>query len=356
MPYEIFISYRRDDAAAEAGRLFDRISWSCPPQTVFQDVEEIKPGERWPDKIQQTLRECRLVLVVIGPDFLKVADEWGMRRIDQENDWVRLEIQTALEENKHIIPVLMEGAVMPPASALPPSIAALVQWQSFEIRRDHWNKDLSHLLAHLQTLTGVLHQVNTPVPYNPLAQLPSPEGKPPLHPFVGLRPFTAADAHIFFGRGKEIRYLYDLLTNSYDRVFLLNGPSAAGKSSLLHGGLLPRLRNKFGHIQYKRRGNDGDTDLILQEFMHSLDGDGANSLLILDQIEEIWTQPRPVDPTAAVSGSHEGEVLAQTIRQLTDNFPECRIVLGFRKEWQAEIRDLLDVANLKYKSVFLPPL
>ncbi|MBK8194682.1 MAG: toll/interleukin-1 receptor domain-containing protein [Lewinellaceae bacterium] len=116
MHYRIFLSYRRSDAAAQAGRLFDSLKSSLGKSIVFQDVEEIKPGEKWADRLEKTLLECSVVLAVIGPDWLSAKDEHHRRRIDDEADWVRKEIETARKitsspETKKslLIPILVEN-------------------------------------------------------------------------------------------------------------------------------------------------------------------------------------------------------------------------------------------------------
>ena len=121
MPYRIFLSYRRSDAAAQAGRLFDSLKSSLGQGIVFQDVEEIKPGEKWADRLEKMLLECSVVLAVIGPDWLSATDEHHRRRIDDEEDWVRKEIETALRESKVLIPMLVDGGRLYEKKAYPPT-------------------------------------------------------------------------------------------------------------------------------------------------------------------------------------------------------------------------------------------
>ena len=121
MPYRIFLSYRRSDAAAQAGRLFDSLKSSLGQDIVFQDVAEIKPGEKWADRLEKMLLECSVVLAVIGPDWLSATDEHHRRRIDDEEDWVRKEIETALRESKILIPILVDGGRLHEKKAYPPT-------------------------------------------------------------------------------------------------------------------------------------------------------------------------------------------------------------------------------------------
>src|SRR6516165_2425152 len=119
MQPSIFVSYRREDSAAEAGRLRTSLLRQFGGDAVFMDTSSIQAGAEWPSSISSALESARVVLVILGPEWLRVSNEWGERRIDQENDWVRKEIEQALALNKEVIPVLVDGARMPPAEKLP---------------------------------------------------------------------------------------------------------------------------------------------------------------------------------------------------------------------------------------------
>lgn len=151
MTARIFISYRREDAAAEAGRLCTLIRDQFGEDSVFMDTSSIQAGATWPDEIQAALRAAETVVIVVGPDWLRAgSSKWGQRRIDQEHDWVREELSLAFQENKTVVPVLVRGAEMPPADVLPEPLKALPEKQQLEIRRDYWDHDVKLLLARLQ--------------------------------------------------------------------------------------------------------------------------------------------------------------------------------------------------------------
>ena len=109
----IFISYRRDDSAAHAGRLCDRLEYHFGPGQVFMDVDAIKPGMNFIETVQQAIGECDGLVAVIGSDWLQVSDGTGARRLDDPTDLVRLEIVTALQRGIPVIPVLVQSAQMP---------------------------------------------------------------------------------------------------------------------------------------------------------------------------------------------------------------------------------------------------
>jgi pterin-4a-carbinolamine dehydratase len=149
----IFISYRRVDSTAEAGRLLSTIHLELGRDTVFMDTSSIEPGTQWPKELEEALQKAQLVIVVIGTKWIRISDEYGLRRIDQEDDWVRREIEFALCENKKLLPLLVRGAKMPPSNKLPTSISALTQWQALEIRDDYWPHDIKLVLEQLRSVT-----------------------------------------------------------------------------------------------------------------------------------------------------------------------------------------------------------
>ncbi len=102
---KIFISYRRDDSASQAGRLYDRLEGHLGQGQVFMDVDTIKPGVNFVETVQQAIGECDGLVAVIGSDWLQISDATGARRLDDPADLVRLEIATALERGVPVIPI-----------------------------------------------------------------------------------------------------------------------------------------------------------------------------------------------------------------------------------------------------------
>src|SRR5437016_11920294 len=123
----IFICYRREDAADITGRVYDRLADHFGSERVFIDVEAIRLGYDFRSEIDQTIKVCSLVIVVIGDKWLTEVD--GKRRIDDENDRVRIEIELALRREIPIIPVLTRGASHPTKAMLPASLEALAYRQ-----------------------------------------------------------------------------------------------------------------------------------------------------------------------------------------------------------------------------------
>jgi tetratricopeptide (TPR) repeat protein len=129
----IFISYRRQETAWPAGRLYDVLVEHFPAEQVFKDVDNIEPGEDFVERITAAVGSCDVLLVLIGPQWLTFTDENGQRRLDDPGDFVRLEIETALTRKIRVIPILVDGAKMPRANELPSALASLIRRNAVEI-------------------------------------------------------------------------------------------------------------------------------------------------------------------------------------------------------------------------------
>src|SRR5215213_1938389 len=146
-PANIFLSYRRDDSESET-RLIEKVLKDSG-HNVFMDRTEIELGERWPDKIKKSLENSNLVIVVIGNKWLTTDYADGRRRIDGEDDWVRIELRMALQKNKTIIPVLVNRAAMPDSRSLPDDLKDLPNWQALTCTRENWENDTKILLQRI---------------------------------------------------------------------------------------------------------------------------------------------------------------------------------------------------------------
>lgn len=146
MPYSVFINYRRTDADSPAMLIYQALVANLGQDAVFMDVDSILPGAPWPDRIANALEAAQTVVSVIGSRWLQAKDEWERRRIDQEEDWVRRELETALASGKRVIPVYVCGASPLPKAALPVSLQDLSDRESISLRHDHWNADIQLLL------------------------------------------------------------------------------------------------------------------------------------------------------------------------------------------------------------------
>ena len=147
----IFISYRRDDAPGYAGRLYDRLAAHFGADHVFMDVQGIEPGVDFVDAIERALGSCEILIVLIGKDWL-AADNAGRRRLDDPNDFVRVETATALARGIRVVPVLVEGAVMPRGDSLPTELLPLVRRQAVELSHKQWDATSADLIRTLEKI------------------------------------------------------------------------------------------------------------------------------------------------------------------------------------------------------------
>jgi pterin-4a-carbinolamine dehydratase len=142
----IFISYRRLDSAIFSQWLATQLRMAYGQDCVFIDTENIRDAVVWAQQIESSLNSASLVIVVVGKSWLSTSDEFGRRRIDLLDDWVRREIETSLQTGKRILPLLVEGAELPKGEALPASIAPLLDIQARRINIGTIAKDMSVLV------------------------------------------------------------------------------------------------------------------------------------------------------------------------------------------------------------------
>jgi hypothetical protein len=146
----IFISYRREDAIAYSGRLYDRLSAEFGKSQVFMDIDSIEPGADFIEVIEQTVAACDAVLVVIGRHWLSASDEQGRRRIENPEDFVRLEVATALSRKVRVVPILVGGAQMPRSDELPAALSGLSRRHALDLPDHGFHQTLERLIASLR--------------------------------------------------------------------------------------------------------------------------------------------------------------------------------------------------------------
>jgi hypothetical protein len=146
---KVFISYRRSDSAAYAGRVWDRLERDLGRDFLFMDVDAIPLGANFPTVLHEEVAKCSVLLAVIGPNWLLV-DEHGNRRLDDPNDWMRVEIAAALQRNIPVIPILLDGAKIPRADQLPEDLKELASRQGMHILHASFHDDMNRLVRELK--------------------------------------------------------------------------------------------------------------------------------------------------------------------------------------------------------------
>ena len=145
----VFVCYRRDDSAASAGRVFDRLVARFGQGNVFMDVDTIRPGQDFAARIEGFVADCDSLVAIVGREWLR-PDGAGTRRIDDPSDYVRLEIHAALTRDTQVIPVLVTGASMPTAEELPPQITAFSGRQAIEVSESRFGYDCGRLIEAIE--------------------------------------------------------------------------------------------------------------------------------------------------------------------------------------------------------------
>ena len=146
----IFISYRREDAEGQAGRLFDDLANEFGNAAVFMDVAGSEPGRDFRRAIDENVANCGVLLAIIGKNWLNIRDAEGQRRIDDPMDFVRLETAAALKRDIPVIPVLVQGANMPRTAHLPPDLVDIAFRNGVELTHARWDSDVQILFNALR--------------------------------------------------------------------------------------------------------------------------------------------------------------------------------------------------------------
>jgi hypothetical protein len=146
----IFISYRRTDSPNATGRLQDALVEHFGAQRVFVDVTSLVDGVKYKDAIDAALRDCAVMLVVIGQRWLAMEDGAGHRKIDREDDIVRHELRTAFSRSIPVIPLLVDGAKLPTGAELPSDLRELPDRQARTLVYERWQSDVRDLIRAIE--------------------------------------------------------------------------------------------------------------------------------------------------------------------------------------------------------------
>ncbi|MDQ3887222.1 MAG: toll/interleukin-1 receptor domain-containing protein, partial [Actinomycetota bacterium] len=157
-PRAVFLSYRREETRHIAGRLADRLTDRLGPEQVFMDVDTIEPGADFAAAIAREVASCRILIALIGPTWATTTDRRRRRRLDDPDDFVVLEIRAALERGIPIIPVLVDGAMMPDRTDLPEGLQGLARRNAVRLDHDTFRSDLTVLLNAVDRI------LSTPAP------------------------------------------------------------------------------------------------------------------------------------------------------------------------------------------------
>ena len=140
------------DTGGHAGRLYDALAEHFGPENVFMDIDAIDLGADFAGVINRAVSSCDVVIALIGRQWLTVADAEGRPRIEDPDDFVRLELESALARDVYVVPTCVQGVEVPTADKLPSRLAPLAGRQGTELRDVAWRDDLKRLIRRLELL------------------------------------------------------------------------------------------------------------------------------------------------------------------------------------------------------------
>jgi TIR domain len=170
----IFITYRREDTTSQAGRLYDCLTEYYGKDAVFKDVDSIDPGRPWREAIERSVGSADVVMALIGPRWLPELEA----RSGQE-DFVRYELEVALNRDRRVIPLLINGTSMPSQAELPKTLEGLAERQGFDVSDARWRSDLEELRRRLDPIMDRQAQITAPPTAPPTAAPAAPPTAPP---------------------------------------------------------------------------------------------------------------------------------------------------------------------------------
>ena len=217
---KIFISYRRGGVKARTYRMADALKLRFGAENIFLDIESIAAGARFADVIRESIQSSSVVLIMIGPNWVNMK-RGDRRRLDDPQDNLRIEVETALRSGARVIPVLVNGAVMPEKHELPDDIAELSDLNAASLADSHWQYDLDKLITQIDPRPA-------PSP-GPAPENPAGKRKLPIPALVSL--------------GLLAMIILVLIDDDYDQETMLGGATMAVIAFFLSAYSYFKVRN-----------------------------------------------------------------------------------------------------------------
>jgi len=269
---KIFICYRRSDSSGESSHLAHRLGAEFGRSKIFFDINAIESGVNYEQALAKAREAARVMLVIIGDQWVSATTPSGQRRIDERDDPVRLEVRTGLERGI-LLPVLVKRAKMPSHYELPTDVSGLASIQALPINHETFDRDF----------TDLVHVLNDHLPEGEASD---------ARPVTGADHVVAGGAvdpreAIYIEREADTRIAEYLTSNT--RELLLHAPRAFGKSSVLVKAIL-RARDDgraTAYIDLTRFG----TELSLTQFVAALASEMTEQLSVSLQPDSLAREP-----------------------------------------------------------------
>jgi len=215
----IFISYRREDSIAYAGRLFDRLADQFGEEQIFMDIDTMKLGHSFVKQLEDAVSACDVLIAVIGKNWLTGTDEAGHCRLDNPKDFVRIEIKTALERDIPVIPLLVGGATIPEATSLPDDIANLSELHGMELSDTRFRADAARLIDQLAEYVSKESAEGSPV-----LDVPEVSKVPENMVLIPKGPFLYGEDRVHAEIPNDVYMgIYPVTNDQYNEFMLANG-------------------------------------------------------------------------------------------------------------------------------------
>lgn len=330
----IFISYRIADCADLVGRLDADLTRAFGRDAVFRDKTRIEGGTEWTTEIEEHAKSCKIMLVVIGPGWQSAAfadgDRKGFPRLSDPEDWVRREILLALDAGNIVIPVLANGATLPPEGWLANcGLGRLHAKQGVRLERDDYD---AHFAALLTTLRAHCPELTTKLELPAKPEPPPTSGRRDFYQHVAMPPN-------YVPRGPVLAALAKLLLSDHKAVALTSGMLA--KPAALHGmggvgkSVLaralcndPEIRAAFPDgILWTTLGQTPNLKSCLREWLDALGVSVPESAPTINVLAEALA--RALEPRACLLVVDDLWV-ADHLRTFTIAGPRCRLLITTR--------------------------
>jgi TIR domain len=216
MTENIFISYRREDASGYAIAIYNKLCGAMGKEHIFMDVNAIDPGVDFVERIENAIASCDVLLVLIGKKWL-TASNGPNRRLDEPNDFVRLEVSTALKRDIRVVPILVDDAIMPKTEELPDNLKLLARRNALRASNTSFNDDIDRLIEKLCDLLSIKYHDK---PDDDSGSIIKPSL--PIGLWLATIGYTLLSVVVFMGANNIVGYLF--LANS---ILLIIGCSIA---------------------------------------------------------------------------------------------------------------------------------